>query len=78
MLSEIYACIDTEYISVLVLRYDMVLTSTFMYIYLSKVLTERFSIQYQTQTKEDIRIYILTFVLVDINLTFSAKVWIQL
>ena len=36
-------------------------------IYLSKVLTERFSIVYKTQTKEDIRFYILTLVLVDIN-----------
>ena len=32
MLCEIYACIETEYISVLVLRYDVFLTSTFMYI----------------------------------------------
>ena len=49
-----------------------------MDIYLSKVLTERFSILYKTQTKEDIRLHILTLVLVDINFTFSAKVWIQL
>ena len=47
-------------------------------IYLSKVLTERFSILYKTQTKEDIRFYILTLVLVDMNFTFSAKFWIQL
>ena len=47
-------------------------------VYLSKVLTERFSIVYKTQTKEDIRFYILTLVIVDINFTFSAKVWIQL
>ena len=47
-------------------------------IYLSKVLTERFSTVYKTQTKEDIRFPILTLVLVDINFTFSAKVWIQL
>ena len=32
MLCEIYACIETEYIySVLLLQYDVVLTSTFMY-----------------------------------------------
>ena len=43
----------------------------FLLLYLSKVLTERFSIPYKTQTKEDIRFYILTFVLVDINFTFS-------
>ena len=49
-----------------------------LYIYLSKVLTERFSILYKTQTKQDIRFYILTLVLVDIHFTFSAKVWIQL
>ena len=47
-------------------------------IYLSKVLTERFSILYKTQTKDDIRFYFLTVVLVDIHFTFSAKVWIQL
>ena len=47
-------------------------------IYLSKVLTERFSILYKTQTKEDIRFYILILVLVDINFTLRAKVWIQL
>ena len=41
-------------------------------IYLSKVLTERFSILYKTQTKEDIRFYILTLVSVDKNYTFSA------
>ena len=33
MLCEIYACIETEYISVLVLRYGVVLTSNLMYIY---------------------------------------------
>ena len=33
-----------------------------MDIYLSKVLTERFSILYKTQTKKDIRFYILTLV----------------
>ena len=32
MLCEIYAYIETEYISVLVLRYDVILTSTLMYI----------------------------------------------
>ena len=47
-------------------------------IYLSKVLTGRFSILYKTQTKEDIRCYILTLVSVDINFTFSAKGRIQL
>ena len=46
-------------------------------IYLSKVLTERFSILNKIQTKEDIRLYILTLVLDDINFTFRAKVWIQ-
>ena len=49
-----------------------------LFLYLSKVLTEHFSILYKTQTNEDIRFYILTLVLVDINFTFSAKVWIQL
>ena len=48
------------------------------YVYLSKVLTERFSILYKTQTKEDIWFYILTLVLIDIHFTFTAKVWIQL
>ena len=43
-------------------------------VYLSKVLTERFSILNKIQTKEDIRLYILTLVLVDINFTFRAKV----
>ena len=47
-------------------------------LYLSKVLTERFSILYKTQTNEDIRFYILTLVLVDVHFTFSAKFWIQL
>ena len=47
-------------------------------IYLSKVLTERFSILYKTQTKEDIRFFNLTLVSVDINFTLSAKVWIHL
>ena len=46
--------------------------------YFSKVLTERFSILYKTRTKEDIRLNILTLVLVDIHFTLSAKVWIQL
>ena len=32
MLCEIYTCIETDYISVLVLWYDVVLTSTSMYI----------------------------------------------
>ena len=44
-----------------------------IYIYLSKVLTERFSILYKTQTKEDIKFYKLTLVLVDINLTSAQK-----
>ena len=40
-----------------------VLAIVYIYhIYLSKVLTERFSILYKTQTKEDIRFYILTLV----------------
>ena len=43
-------------------------------IYLSKVLTERFSILYKTQTKEDIRFYILTLVEVDKYFTFSVIV----
>ena len=47
------------------------------HIYLSKVLTERFSILNNIQTKKDIRLYILTLVLVDINFTFKAKVRIQ-
>ena len=34
----------------------------FINVYLSKVLTERFSNLYQTQSKEDIRFYILTLV----------------
>ena len=50
----------------------------YLYLYLSKVLTERFSNIYKTQTKEDIRFYVLALVLVDIHFTFSAKVWIQL
>ena len=37
MLCEIYACIETEYISVLVLRYNAVLTSTLMYIYYESI-----------------------------------------
>ena len=50
----------------------------FFYIYLSKVLTERFFILYKTQTKEDIMFYIWTLVLVDMNFSFITKVWIQL
>ena len=46
-------------------------------IYLSKVITDRFSILNKIQTKKDIRLYILTLVLVDIKFTFGAKVWIQ-
>ena len=46
-------------------------------LYLSKVLTEHFSILNKIQTKKDIRLYILTLVLVDINFTLNAKVWIQ-
>ena len=38
-----------------------------LFIYLSKLLTERFSILNKIQTKKDIRLYILTLVLVDIN-----------
>ena len=49
-----------------------------MHVYLSKDLTERFSILNKTQTKKDMKIYLLTLVLFDINFTFSAKVWIQL
>ena len=60
-----------------VAKYRGSLRQSRLYIYLSKVLTERFSIQNKIQTKKDIRLYILTLVLVDINFTFSAKVWIQ-
>ena len=37
MLSEMYACIQTEYTSVLVLRNDVVLTSTLMYIWYESI-----------------------------------------
>ena len=42
-------------------------------IYLPKVLTERFSILNKTQTKKDMKVYLLTLVLFDINFTFAQK-----